>query len=159
MNYKPGDGTIPIGQFDYNNSKVMADLGDDIISTGMMGNDTVIYDLLSKFDGDGKGGHGIDTWSDFGRGNPANNSNADKIQFSTDFFEGLTLQDLTDKDTDVVSKFISVEYNAETDTATISVDRDGAGNKYNSENLLHLTNQDTAITLDELLANNQIVIG
>ncbi|MGL4673606.1 MAG: type I secretion C-terminal target domain-containing protein, partial [Wohlfahrtiimonas sp.] len=138
------------------NDLVIASQGNDIISTGP-GNDTLLYKLLSGFENENTGGHGIDTWVDFALGNPATNDNADVLKFSEDFFTGLKMEDLISSET--VGKFITVDYDAESQTATISVDRDGEGSGYTNETLLHLTNQDTAITLDDLLANNQIVIG
>ena len=44
------------------------------------------------------------------------------------------------------------------DQAVISIDRDGKGTHYQTEDLLILTNQSTNVTLEELLKNNQIII-
>ena len=41
----------------------------------------------------------------------------------------------------------------------LSVDRDGARTTHESEPLLILTNQQNEITLEELLQNQQIIIG
>lgn len=142
--------------------EVVSTANDDLISTGTTGNDSLIYGLLKNADqSNGKAGHGTDTWVDFGVGKPATDSNADLIKFAKGFFEGLNNSDVTGKniDFDQVKKFITVEYNAETETATLSVDRDGDRGRYESEVLLHLTNQSTKLTLEDLLANQQIIIG
>ncbi|MDM1546132.1 Ig-like domain repeat protein, partial [Ignatzschineria indica] len=137
--------------------EVIATEGDDLISTGTTGNDTLIYDLLVKTDS--KGGHGVDTWVDFHVGNPSSDDNADMIKFKSGFFEGLTSQDLLYQDSDKVSKFINIEYDEEEKTATLFVDRDGGRTTHEPEPLLILTNQQNEITLEELLQNNQIIIG
>lgn len=141
---------------------VTATKGDDIISTGSTGNDTVIYDLLVK--ADAKGGHGVDTWIDFEVGNTNKksdnfDSNADIIEFAKGFFEGLSEHDIKQGRIDKLGKFIKVDYDADSETATISIDRDGDKNRYSSETLLVLPDQSNEITLEELLNNNQIVIG
>ncbi len=138
------------------NDLVIASQGNDIISTGP-GNDTLLYKLLSGLEAENTGGHGVDTWVDFALGNPATNDNADVLKFSEDFFVGLKMEDLISSET--VGKFITVDYDEASQTATISVDRDGESSGYTAETLLHLTHQDKEITLDDLLANNQIVIG
>ncbi|WP_345668025.1 VWA domain-containing protein [Wohlfahrtiimonas larvae] len=155
INGGAGDDIIIAGAGD---DLVIASAGNDIISTGP-GNDTVLYQLLSGLENDNTGGHGIDTWVDFALGNPELDDNADVLKFSEDFFDGLTLDDLISKDSETVGKFITVDYDEASQTATISVDRDGEGSGYTSETLLHLTNQDSRITLDDLLENNQVIIG
>ncbi|PWD83435.1 cadherin domain-containing protein, partial [Ignatzschineria cameli] len=137
--------------------EIIATEGDDLISTGTTGNDTLIYDLLVKTDS--KGGHGVDTWVDFHVGDPSQDDNADMIKFKSGFFEGLTSQDLLYQDSDKVSKFINIEYDEEEKTATLFVDRDGGRTTHEPEPLLILTNQQNEITLEELLQNNQIIIG
>ena len=63
------------------NSIIVAKTGDDIISTGTTGNDTLIYNVLAA--ADAKAGHtGIDTWTDFHLGNPSSDTNADTIKFA-----------------------------------------------------------------------------
>src|SRR5699024_4728913 len=57
------------------------------------------------------------------------------------------------------SEFITVDYNAENDRAVISIDRDGSAEQYHSENLVVLLNQPNAFDLDDLVQNNQIIIG
>ncbi|WP_287001165.1 type I secretion C-terminal target domain-containing protein [Acinetobacter sp.] len=57
-------------------------------------------------------------------------------------------------------KYISVTYDADKDTATIKVDRDGDGTAFTThETLLVLTNQTSEVTLQTLLNNDQIIIG
>jgi hypothetical protein len=136
------------------NKTVIAKAGDDTISTGSTGHDTVIYNVLDA--ADAKAGHGTDTWTDFGLGNTDDtssgyDSNADTIKFSADFFDGL----LADKSN--ISEYINV--NTTGTTTTISVDRDGADNGTNYLDLLVLTNQTTDVTLQTLLDNHQIIIG
>ena len=133
------------------NKTVIAKAGNDTISTGDTGHDTVIYNVLDA--ADDKAGHGTDTWTDFGLGDPATNDNADTIKFSADFFGGL----LTDVSATNIGEFINV--NTTGTTTTISVDRDGAANGTNYQDLLVLTNQTTDVTLQDLLSNNQIIIG
>ncbi|OYQ69554.1 hypothetical protein B9T11_05640 [Wohlfahrtiimonas chitiniclastica] len=129
---------------------------DDLFSTGSTGNDTLHYGLLSD---DDTAGNGTDTWIDFAVGNPQTDDNADVIKFSEDFFSGLISTDLTADNLVNVEKFINVTYDQDTQTATISVDRDGVDDYYQQEELLLLTNQPTEISLEELLNNHQIVIG
>ncbi|KZS22873.1 hypothetical protein BMY_0705 [Wohlfahrtiimonas chitiniclastica] len=129
---------------------------DDLFSTGSTGNDTLHYGLLSD---DDTAGNGTDTWIDFAVGNPQTDDNADVIKFSEDFFSGLISTDLTADNPVNVEKFINVTYDQDTQTATISVDRDGVDDHYQQEELLLLTNQPTEISLEELLNNHQIVIG
>ncbi|MCU7225347.1 type I secretion C-terminal target domain-containing protein, partial [Acinetobacter bohemicus] len=57
------------------------------------------------------------------------------------------------------SDFITVDYNAENNQAVISIDRDGSAEQYHSENLVVLLNQPNAFDLDDLVQNNQIIIG
>ena len=58
-----------------------------------------------------------------------------------------------------LSEFITVDYDAENDQAVISIDRDGSADQYHSEELVILLNQPNAFDLDDLVQNNQIVIG
>lgn len=114
------------------------------------------YGLLSD---DDTAGNGTDTWIDFAVGNPQTDDNADVIKFSEDFFSGLISTDLTADNLVNVEKFINVTYDQDTQTATISVERDGVDDYYQQKELLLLTNQPTEISLEELLNNHQIVIG
>ena len=57
-----------------------------------------------------------------------------------------------------LGEYVSVNYDANTDQAVISIDRDGAASAYQSQDLLILTHQTTDVTLNDLLKNNQIII-
>ena len=103
-----------------------------------------------------KAGHGTDTWTDFSLGNTDStsntyNSNADTIQFSSDFFDGL----LSDQSN--INSYIKVETVG--NTTTLSVDRDGDANGTNYQDLLIIENQTSNVTLEDLLNNNQLIIG
>ncbi|WP_213073865.1 beta strand repeat-containing protein [Acinetobacter sp. WCHAc060033] len=164
MEYSTSNGKVTLGEFHYPDNTVVAKAGDETISTGSDGNDTLIYNVLTA--ADAKAGHtGIDTWTDFHKGNLDTSKgtidkNADTIKFSSDFFNGLLQDsDLTSSNLSNVEKFIKVNYNADIDSATISIDRDGEKNGTNYQDLLILTNQTTDVTLQDLLNNNQIIIG
>ena len=132
---------------------IIASSGDDTMTTGN-GHDTLIYNVLDA--ADAKAGYGITTWTDFSLGDTDStsssyNSNADTIQFSSDFFTGLL------SDNSNIDSYIKVE--TVNGTTTLSVDRDGAANGTSYQDLLVIENQTTNVTLDDLLNNNQIVIG
>nr|WP_215904398.1 cadherin-like domain-containing protein [Acinetobacter bereziniae] len=115
--------------------------GNDILSTGL-GTDTLIYNVLSS--NDSTGGNGKDTWIDY--------DSQDKIQFGSGFFAGLFA------DHSNLEKYISVVSDGN-GNSVIRVDRDGAGvNTYGPSNLLVIKGQ-PMLTLDDLLKNEQIIIG
>ena len=58
-----------------------------------------------------------------------------------------------------LAEFISVDYDAENKQAVISIDRDGAAEQYQSEQLVVLLNQQDAFKLEDLVQHNQIIIG
>ena len=58
-----------------------------------------------------------------------------------------------------LAEFVTVDYDAENDQAVISIDRDGSMDQYHSEKLVILLNQPNAFDLDDLVQNNQIIIG
>ena len=58
-----------------------------------------------------------------------------------------------------LAEFVTVEYDEETDSAVISIDRDGNESTYELTNLVVLPNQSKAFDLDDLVQNNQIIIG
>ncbi|MCA4331497.1 VWA domain-containing protein, partial [Acinetobacter baumannii] len=122
------------------NDVIYGGSGNDIISTGR-GEDTIIYDLLNATDA--TGGNGTDTWVDY----EAN----DKIQFGSDFFEGL----LTDKSN--LGDYITVVDDGN-GNAIVQVDRDGSAGTHNMSDLLIIENQ-AGLSLQDLLNNNQIIIG
>ncbi|MDT0231599.1 DUF5801 repeats-in-toxin domain-containing protein [Acinetobacter sp. RRD8] len=136
---------------------IVAKAGNDTITTGQ-GHDTLIYNVLDA--SDAKAGHGIDHWTDFGFGSTAKDSNAETIQFSSEFFNDLLSDsDLTSSHLSQVEKFIKVDYDAATESATVKVDRDGEANGSNYQDLLVLEHQTSNVTLAELLNNHQITIG
>ena len=136
---------------------IVAKAGNDTITTGQ-GHDTSIYNVLVA--SDAKAGHGIDHWTDFGFGSTATDSNAETIQFSSEFFNDLLSDsDLTSSHLSQVEKFIKVDYDAATESATVKVDRDGEANGSNYQDLLVLEHQTSNVTLAELLNNHQITIG
>ncbi|MCH4244593.1 Ig-like domain-containing protein, partial [Acinetobacter gerneri] len=57
-----------------------------------------------------------------------------------------------------IAEYVNVNYDANAQTATISIDRDGAGQAYQNADLLILTNQSSNVTLEQLLQNNQIIV-
>lgn len=118
--------------------------GNDIL-TGGLGIDTLIYNVLTA--GDITAGNGKDTWTDF--------ETQDKIQFGAGFFTGLLASDLSD--ITKVGKFISVSNDAN-GNAVLKIDRDGDFATYGKTDLLVLENQ-AGLTLQQLLDNNQIIIG
>ncbi|WP_081374985.1 BapA/Bap/LapF family prefix-like domain-containing protein [Acinetobacter radioresistens] len=131
------------------NDIVEGGAGNDIISTGR-GNDTVIFDVLNA--ADATAGNGMDTWVDFNLGNVTTDSNADIIQFGSDFFDGL----LADQSN--IAEYIKLEQDG--NNVIVSVDRDGIGSNQNWANLVILENHSVSnMTLQDLLDNNQIIIG
>ena len=147
---KGGDDTIYGGSGDdiiiagAGNDTVYGGSGNDVISTGR-GDDTIMFDVLNA--ADATGGNGKDTWVDY----EAN----DKIKFGTGFFDGLLSSDLSNAGK--VGAFISVANDGLGNTV-VKVDRDGAGGNHTMSDLLVLENK-TGVTLQDLLNNNQIIIG
>ncbi|MDC5438132.1 VWA domain-containing protein, partial [Acinetobacter baumannii] len=122
------------------NDVIYGGSGSDIISTGR-GDDTIVYDILNA--ADATGGNGTDTWVDY----EAN----DKIEFGADFFEGL----LADKSN--LGDYITVIDDGN-GNAIVQVDRDGITGTHNMSDLLIIENQ-AGLSLQDLLNNNQIIIG
>jgi hypothetical protein len=120
------------------------------------GSDTLIYNTLtaagvnSPTGGNTTAG-GVDTWTDFHVGNTATDTQADKIDISNLL--------LTHPNSLTIGQYVSVSYNAATQNATISVDRDGLGTTYTSTQLLtiHIDEPRTSLTLNDLLNNGQII--
>ncbi|MCJ8162480.1 beta strand repeat-containing protein, partial [Acinetobacter zhairhuonensis] len=132
-----GDDIIIAGA---GNDIVYGGSGNDIISTGR-GDDTIMYDVLNA--ADATAGNGTDTWVDY----QAN----DKIEFAADFFDGL----LADQSN--LGDYITV-VNDGNGNAVIQVDRDGNAATHTMSDLLIVENQ-AGLDLQDLLANNQLVIG
>ena len=110
--------------------------GNDII-TGGLGADTVAFDLLIN---DATGGNDVDTWTDFKL------SEGDNIDVS----ELLSGQNANAHN---LEEFVNLEFDRENSTVTLSIDRQGNGDY---TELLKLTNQSSAITLEDLLDNKSI---
>ncbi|SSV22419.1 biofilm-associated protein [Acinetobacter nosocomialis] len=120
------------------------------------GADTLIYNTLTAAGvNNPTGGNtttgGVDTWTDFHVGNTATDNQADKIDISNLL--------LTHPNSLTIGQYVSVSYNAATQNATISVDRDGLGTTYTSTQLLtiHIDEPRTSLTLNDLLNNGQII--
>ncbi|MDM1283416.1 cadherin-like domain-containing protein, partial [Acinetobacter towneri] len=124
--------------------------GNDILIGGL-GSDTALYDVLVA--ADATAGNGTDTWKDFTLGSTISNPEADKIEFSQGFFQGLL-----DVNQDDIGQYIKVE--DVNGTATVKVDRDGAVGTHDWANLLVLEGHKAAdVNLQTLLDNQQIIIG
>ena len=122
---------------------IVGGLGNDTITAGL-GADTVVFELLDAHDA--TGGNGVDTWTDF------NLSAGDRIDVSALFSQPLSAWTL--------EQYIQLEHDAAAQTVTVKVDRDGGlenANLYQPTDLLVLTNQSTALTLQQLLENHQIL--
>ncbi|MBP1492689.1 type I secretion C-terminal target domain-containing protein [Acinetobacter nosocomialis] len=120
------------------------------------GSDTLIYNTLTAASvnsptGGNTTAGGKDTWTDFHVGNTTTDSQADKIDISNLL--------LTHPNSLTIGQYVSVSYDAATQNATISVDRDGLGLTYSSTQLLtiHLDQARTSLTLNDLLNNGQII--
>ncbi|WP_180094739.1 MULTISPECIES: type I secretion C-terminal target domain-containing protein [unclassified Acinetobacter] len=99
----------------------------------------IVFDLLAN---DNLGGNTLTTVNDF--------SIADQIDISS-----LLSDDATEAN---LAEFVTVEYDEETDSAVISIDRDGtSGTEYESQDLVVLLNQTRKVELDDLINNNQII--
>nr|WP_262466676.1 Ig-like domain-containing protein [Acinetobacter radioresistens] len=123
-----------------------AGAGNDYINGGS-GADTVVFDLLVA--ANARGGNGTDTWTDFHVGNIRTDNQADRIDVS-DLLGG-------EVNANNLGQYIQLNYNSTSSTVTLSIDRDGTGTTFIATPLLQLTNQPSAITLDELLQNGQII--
>jgi len=138
-----GDDTLNAGA---GNDYINGGAGNDTI-TGGPGADTVVFDLLVA--ANARGGNGTDTWTDFHVGNIRIDNQADRIDVS-DLLGG-------EVNANNLGQYIQLNYNSTSSTVTLSIDRDGTGTTFIATPLLQLTNQPSAITLDELLQNGQII--
>lgn len=142
-----GDDTLLGG---LGNDLLVGGEGNDILIGGL-GSDTALYDVLVA--ADATAGNGTDTWKDFTLGSTISNPEADKIEFSQGFFQGLL-----DVNQDDIGQYIKVE--DVNGTATVKVDRDGAAGTHDWANLLVLEGHKAAdVNLQTLLDNQQIIIG
>ncbi|WP_215901288.1 S-layer family protein, partial [Acinetobacter sp. TUM15131] len=145
--------TIHLGQ--ELNSLAVSTAANDTFTLGN-GSDTLIYNTLTaagvvNATGGNTTAGGVDTWTDFHVGNVATDDQADKIDISNLLIG--TPNSLT------IGSYVSVSYDATTQSATISVDRDGLGGTYTSTQLLtlHLDHPTASLTLNDLLNNGQII--
>lgn len=114
-------------------------IGDDTI-TGGVGSDRVILDVLL----------GVDTWTDFVKGDTSINVNADVIDIRA------LLANNTGISESNLGDYIKLSYNVGASTVTVSYDADAGGNTI-AQNVLLLTNQTASMSLQELIDNNQII--
>ncbi|WP_373878402.1 beta strand repeat-containing protein, partial [Acinetobacter calcoaceticus] len=138
------------------NSLVVSTAANDTFALGN-GSDTLIYNTLTAASvtnatGGNTTGGGVDIWTDFHVGNTATDDQADKIDLSNLLIGSQS--NLT------IGQYVSVSYDAGTQTATISVDRDGGvliEGTYTETPLLQLTNLTGPVTLNDLINNGQII--
>ncbi|MCG9491798.1 VCBS domain-containing protein, partial [Acinetobacter pittii] len=138
------------------NSLAVSTAANDTFALGN-GSDTLIYNTLTAASvTNATGGNtttgGVDVWTDFHIGDTATDDQADKIDLSNLLIGSQT--NLT------IGQYVSVSYDAGTQTATISVDRDGGllvEGTYTETPLLQLTNLTGPVTLNDLINNGQII--
>ncbi|EMP3452310.1 Ig-like domain-containing protein [Acinetobacter baumannii] len=138
------------------NSLAVSTAANDTFALGN-GSDTLIYNTLTAASvTNATGGNttagGVDVWTDFHVGNTATDDQADKIDLSNLLIGSQT--NLT------IGQYVTVSYDAATQTATISVDRDGGllvEGTYTETPLLQLTNLTGPVTLNDLINNGQII--
>src|SRR5699024_1742582 len=85
---------------------------DDIIS-GSDGSDTLFYELLDE--NDALGGNGTDTWTDFQVGD------VDVLDDAADQIDISALLDGEDVDENNIDDYLSLEYDADSETATLKI--------------------------------------
>ena len=136
LNYAGSNKFVTLTQTDFTTPKYSA------LASKMspMLDQDIIFDLLND---DNLGGHLTITENDFIVGS------AQKINLTH-------LLDSTATELNI-HDYLDVQYDESTQTATLTIDRDGQGTHYQTENLLLLTQQNTKFDLDELLKNNQII--
>ncbi|OTG91203.1 Ig-like domain-containing protein, partial [Acinetobacter sp. ANC 3832] len=115
-------------------------INDQLMKTKSVQTSDIIFNVLND---DNLGGHLTTTENDFIVGS------AQKINLSHLLDSTATTLNIHD--------YLDVQYDESTQTATLTIDRDGQGTHYQTENLLLLTQQNTKFDLDELLKNNQII--
>ncbi|WP_179038102.1 Ig-like domain-containing protein [Limnobaculum xujianqingii] len=135
--------------------------GNDTFYLGAAGQDTLMYKSLNASANDGGNGH--DTVYGFFVGTMEATPNADIIDVSdllvgyqadadgaAHYINGVATIDAGDR----IAQYLSVSYSG--NDTILSIDRDGDGGAYGATELVTL--KDTKATLEELLANHQIVI-
>ena len=92
----------------------------------------------------------VETWDNFQLGTVGVDPEVDIIDVSKLLSDDATSENIQD--------YIQVNYDEATQTAIISIDRDGtSSSQYDMTEYLTLANLEKSVTLDELLQNNQIV--
>ena len=125
------------------NDILVGGVGNDSL-TGGQGSDTVMFKIINN--ATNNAGNGIDIWYDFIIGDVLLNSNADKIDISS-----LLIGYNSDQ---FISDFLNLY--SQNGNTTLSIDRDGAQNTYESENILILSKVN--VDLSTLLENQQLII-
>ncbi|MDV2470006.1 Ig-like domain-containing protein [Acinetobacter chinensis] len=128
-----------------NNDSVSSSGAADTFTMGS-GSDTVIFKLLA--DADATGGNGMDTWTDFKKGNVPSVPDADKIDLHALLNDGKV-------NAGNLSDYVKVTFDQASGNTTVAIDRDGKATAYESTDLLVLKN--TNATLQELLNNQQLL--
>ena len=109
---------------------------------------TEIFNLLNDLELENS--NAVETWDNFQVGTVDADPEADIIDVSKLLSDDATSENIQD--------YIQVNYDEATQTAIISIDRDGAtSSHYEMTEYLTLVNLEKSVTLDELLQNNQIV--
>ena len=127
------------------NETVINSSANDQLYLGL-GQDHLVFNLLD--DSSATGGNGATIWHDFQVGNVSQNQHADKIDVS---------QLLQNANQHNLGDYLFLSYDQQAKTVTLSIDRDGHANSFAQETLLHLTHQQQALSLDELIQNQQIL--
>ncbi len=108
---------------------------------------TEIFNLLNDLELENS--NAVETWDNFQVGTVDADPEADIIDVSKLLSDDATSENIQD--------YIQVNYDEATQTAIISIDRDGASSQHEMTEYLTLANLEKYVTLDELLQNNQIV--
>lgn len=108
---------------------------------------TEIFNLLNDLELENP--NAVETWDNFQVGTVDADPEADIIDVSKLLSDDATSENIQD--------YIQVNYDEVTQTAIISIDRDGASSQHEMTEYLTLANLEKSVTLDELLQNNQIV--
>lgn len=111
-----------------------------------LGQDRLVFDLLDA--NSATGGHAASIWYDFQLGQAQSHPDADLIDLDA-LLPSLSPEQL--------SEYVSLNYDQANQTVTLSIDRDGQGTQFASQDLLYLSQQKQAFSLDDLIQNQQIL--
>ena len=111
-----------------------------------LGQDSLVFQVLDNMSA--TAGNGASTWHDFQVAANTSNSQVDKIDVSA------LLPQVNQAN---IGEYLQLHYDQTTQTATLSIDRDGNGTQFTQQDLLYLTHQQHAVSLDDLIHNQQIV--